>query len=69
MLTDEDHHADLDEEPQPPTIHKPPPIFIHGVINYDEMIKCINEVAEVEQFSTNSMANNAIKLTCTTPDT
>jgi hypothetical protein len=69
MLTDEDHHADLDEQPQPPTIHKPPPIFIHWVINYDEMINSMNEVAEVEQFRTKSMANNVIKLTCITPDT
>jgi hypothetical protein len=69
MLTDEDRHADLDDQPHSPTIHKPPPIFIHGVINYDEMIKSINEVAEVEQFRTKSMANNVIKLTCTTPDT
>jgi len=38
MLTDEDHRAYLDEQPQQPTIHKPP-IFIHGVVNYDEMIE------------------------------
>ena len=48
MLTDEDHHADQEKQPQPPIIHKHPPIFIHGVINYDEMIKSINEVAETE---------------------
>ena len=33
------------------------------------MITSINEVAEVEQFRTKSMANNVIQLTCTTPDT
>jgi len=30
MLTDEDHHADLDEQPQLPTIQKHALIFIHG---------------------------------------
>jgi len=39
------------------------------VINYNEMIKSISEVAEDEQYYTKSMANNVIKLTCTTPDT
>ena len=33
------------------------------------MIKSISEVAEDEQCFTRSMANNVIKLTCTTPDT
>jgi hypothetical protein len=33
------------------------------------MIKSISEVAEDEQYFTKSMANNVIKLTCTTPDT
>ena len=43
--------------------HKPPPIFIHGVINYNQMIKSISEVAEDEQYFTKGMANNVIKLT------
>jgi hypothetical protein len=33
------------------------------------MIKSISEVAENEQYFTKSMANNVIKLTCSTPDT
>jgi hypothetical protein len=39
------------------------------VVNYSETIKSITEVAEEEQCLTKSMANNIIKLTCTTPDT
>ena len=35
-----------------PQNHKPPPIFIDGVINYGEMIKRIREVAEDEQYYT-----------------
>ena len=69
ILTQEVHQAEPGEQPQPPKNHKPPPIFIHGVINYSEMIKSISEVAEEEQYFTKSMANNVIKLTCTTPDT
>jgi len=33
------------------------------------MIKSISEVAEDEQYFNKSVANNVIKLTCTTPDT
>jgi hypothetical protein len=69
ILTQEVHRAEHDERPQPPKNHKPPPVFLHGVINYSEMIKSISEVAEDEQYFTKSMANNVIKLTCSTADT
>jgi hypothetical protein len=45
ILTQEVHHAEPGEQPQPPQNHKLPPIFLHGVINYSEMIKSISEVA------------------------
>jgi hypothetical protein len=48
---------------------KPPPIFLHGVINYSEMIKSLTEVAAEEQFLTKSLKNNVVKLACSTPDT
>jgi hypothetical protein len=69
MLTEETPTTDQAENTQPPKVHKPPPIFLHGVINYDKMISRINEVAETEQVYTKSMANNVIKITCLTPDT
>jgi hypothetical protein len=69
ILTQEVHQAEPDEQPQPSKNHKLPPIFIHGVINYSEMIKSISEIAEDEQYFTKSTANNVIKLTCTTADT
>ena len=59
MLTEETPTTDQAENTQPPKIHKLPPIFLPGVINYDKMIRTINEVAETEQFYTKSMANNA----------
>jgi hypothetical protein len=67
MLTEEVYYPEVEERPQPP--HKPPPIFIHGVVNYSEMIKSVTEIAEEEQYYTKSMAKNVIKLTCMTPDT
>jgi 3-methyladenine DNA glycosylase AlkC len=59
---------DTDGNPRPPHIHKPPPIFIHGVIKYGEMIKRIRDIAEDEQYCTKSLANNVIKLNCTAPE-
>ena len=50
MLTEEIPTTDQAVNPQPPKIHKLPPIFLHGVINYNKMIHSINEVAEAEQF-------------------
>ena len=47
---------------QTPSIPKPPPIYVHGVINYNDMIRCITEIAKEEQFYTKTMANNIIKL-------
>jgi hypothetical protein len=69
MLTEEIPTTDHVVNPQPPQMHKPPPIFLHGVINYNKMIDSITEIAEAEQFYTKSLANNVIKITCLTPDT
>jgi len=48
ILTKEVRQEELGEQPQPPKNHKPPPIFLHGVINYSEIIKSISEVAKDE---------------------
>jgi len=69
ILTQEVRQVEPGEQHQPSKNHKPPSIFLHGVINYSEMIKSISEVAEDVQYFTKSMANNVIKLSCTTPDT
>jgi len=69
MLTEETPTTDQTGNTQSPQMHKPPPIFLHGVINYNKMIRSINEVAETEQFYTKSMKNNVIKITCLTPET
>jgi hypothetical protein len=58
----------MNVNPQPHPNHKPPPIFMHGVINY-EMTKHIREIAEDEQYHTKSLANDVIKLNCTTLET
>ena len=69
ILSQEKQQEEMEIIPQPHPNHKPPPIFIHGVINYDEMTKHIREIAEDEQHHTKSLANDVIKLNCTTPET
>jgi hypothetical protein len=39
VLTNEINKDIIDGNPSSTKIHKPPPLFIHGVINYGEMIK------------------------------
>jgi hypothetical protein len=48
---------------------RPPPIFIHGVVNYTEMAKRIKDVAEDTQYHTKSLPKDVIKINCSTPDT
>ena len=50
-------------------IPKPPPIFIYGVINYNEIVDKLTEIIEQEQYSTKSMADNTIKINSTTSET
>jgi hypothetical protein len=50
-------------------IHKRPPVFVHGVINYGGMIKRMRDTAEDEQYCTKCPANNIIEISCVTPDT
>jgi hypothetical protein len=45
----------------PTQVNKPPPIFLHGVVNFTEMMKSLTEVVEEEQFYTKCLANNVIK--------
>jgi len=48
---------------------KPPPIFVYGVVDVPQMILKLQDIVEMEQYTTRSMANNIIKINCTTPDT
>jgi hypothetical protein len=49
-------------------IPRTPPIFIY-IINYPQMIRHPAEVAEEENYSTRSMANNIIKINCHSAET
>ena len=51
------------------SIPKPPPIFVYGVLNLPQMIHKLQNIVEIEQYTTRSMANNTIKINCTIPDT
>jgi hypothetical protein len=63
-LSMEEGDSHTDPEHRTP---KPPPIFIYGVVNYNEMINKLTEVILLEQYSTKSMADNTIEINCTTP--
>jgi hypothetical protein len=69
ILTNETSLNSTEGSPNPTRNHKPPPIFIHGVINYGAMINQIRNIVEDEQYSTKSLSNNVIKINCVTPET
>ena len=66
---EDESYPEASELFQQPPIPKPPPIFIHGVLNYKDMIKSITEVVAEEQFFTRSFVNNVMKLSSITPAT
>jgi hypothetical protein len=69
LLTNETNDDSIDGNPSSTKIHKLPPVFVHGVINYGEMIKRIRDIAEDEQYCTKCLAKNVIKINCVTPET
>jgi hypothetical protein len=69
LLSQEKQQEEMEANPPHHPNHKPRPIFIHGLINYDEMTKHIREIVDYEQYHTKSLANDVIKLNCTTPET
>jgi len=56
ILTDETNLNSTEGNPSPILNHKPPPIFIHGVINYGAMINQIRNITGDEQYSTKSLS-------------
>jgi hypothetical protein len=49
-------------------IPKPPPIFIYGVTNYEQMVEKLSEILEEEQHTTKCLADNTIKVNCKMTD-
>lgn len=47
---------------------KPPPIYIHGVTNYDKMVESITKVLEKEQYNTTATTSDTIKINPLTTD-
>jgi len=68
-LMDDASSPDIHECTKPKHTPKPPPMYVHGVLNYAKMNKSITEVEEEEHFCTKTLTNNVIKMSCTTPDT
>jgi hypothetical protein len=56
LLRNETNEDSIDGNPNSMKIHKPPPIFVHGVINYGEMMKQIRDIAKDEHYCTKSLA-------------
>lgn len=50
-------------------IPKPPPIFVQGVANYQQMVDSITPIIEKEQYTTKCMPGNNIKINVHSPDT
>jgi hypothetical protein len=50
LLTNETNEDSIDGYPSSTKIQKLPPIFVHVVINYGEMIKRIRDIAEDGQY-------------------
>jgi len=69
MLVEENFPPEDRGSTHPTQVSKLPPIFLHGVLNFTEMMKSMTEVVEEEQFYTRSLANNVIKIVSLTPDT
>jgi len=67
LLTNETNEDSIDGNPSSTKIHKPPPVFVYGVINYGVMIKRIRGIAEDEQHCTKSLENNIIKINYVKP--
>jgi len=68
LLTNETNQNSTERNPSATRNQKPPPIFIHGVINYGAMINEIRNIAEDKQYSTKSLSNNVIKINCVKPE-
>ena len=45
----------------PNTIPKPPPIFVYGVVYFPKMILKLQDMVEMEKYTTRNMANNTIR--------
>lgn len=67
--TEKDDSTNVASSNKPPTIPKPPPIFIYGVTNYSKMIESLTEVAEIETYQCTALLNNTIKINTRSPDT
>ena len=45
------HGTTSSEHATQPRVHKPPPIYVYGVIKYRDMVKFLTESLEEEQYS------------------
>jgi len=51
-----------------PRVHKPPPIYVYGVIYYRDMVKYLTETLEEEQYYCKALPNETVKININTSD-
>lgn len=69
LLAIETNEYSINVNPNSVKIPKPPPIFVHGVISYDEMVKQIKNIAEDEQYFTKCLTNKVTRINWKPPET
>lgn len=69
LLAVQDEAKEQSTEEKQDKTPKPPPIFVQGVTHYPKMIENFKNIAEDEQYSTKSLANNVVKISPNTPET
>lgn len=67
-LLTEDTSKEPEEQTAQPKIPTPPPVYIHGVENFDEMIKNLSGIIEKEQYYTRSLSDNMVKINTREPN-
>jgi hypothetical protein len=50
-------------------IPKPPPIFVYGVTNYQEMVHNLHSIVEMEQHTTKTLTDNTVRINSHTLNT
>ena len=77
LLSDDDiqtpasvsHETTSSEHATQPHVHKPPPIYLYGVINYRDMVKYLTETLEEEQYYCKAHPTETVKINVNTSDT
>ena len=62
------HATTSNEHATQPRVHKPSPIYVYAVTNYRDMVKCLTEILEEEQYCCKALPNETVKINVNTSD-